>query len=167
MVGAMQLLLRRSGGVVLERSGGLLRVSLGVVFVWFGGLKLAGVTPVAEVVAGTVPWLDPEGFVVGLGVVEVVLGAALVVGWRVRWVALLVAGHLGGTFLVLVVQPGVAFQAGNPLVLTMTGEFVVKNLVLIAAALVVASASTSPRACGCGSGRGIPLGGGGRARPRG
>ncbi|MFC7615668.1 DoxX family membrane protein [Actinokineospora soli] len=71
-------------------------MSLGVVFVWFGGLKLAGVTPVAEVVAGTVPWLDPEGFVVGLGVVEVVLGAALVVGWRVRWVALLVAGHLGG-----------------------------------------------------------------------
>lgn len=45
--------------------------------------------------------------------------------------------HLSGTFLVLVTQPAVAFQDGNPLALTMTGEFVVKNVVLIAAGLVL------------------------------
>ncbi len=39
-------------------------------------------------------------------------------------------------FLVL---PDVAFQDGNPLKLTVEGEFVVKNLVLLTAGLVVAA----------------------------
>ena len=43
------------------RSLTLLRLSLGAVFVWFGALKIAGVTPVADLVAGTVPWLDRAG----------------------------------------------------------------------------------------------------------
>lgn len=124
---------------VRARSVPLLRVSLGVVFVWFGALKLTGNTPVADLVAGTVPWLERDACVIGLGVVEVVLGIALVVGRQVRWVALVVAAHLCGTFLVLIVQPSLAFQTGNPLLLTMTGEFVVKNLVLLTAALVVMS----------------------------
>lgn len=125
-----------------DRSVPLLRVSLGVVFVWFGGLKLTGTTPVADLVAGTVPWLERETFVLGLGFVEVLLGLALVLGWRLRLVAPLVIAHLCGTFLTLVMQPKLAFQTGNPLLLTMTGEFVVKNLVLITAALVVLAAET-------------------------
>ncbi len=46
--------------------------------------------------------------------------------------------HLIGTFLVMIVQPAVAFQNGNPLLLTTEGEFVVKNLVLISALLMLA-----------------------------
>jgi hypothetical protein len=42
---------------------------------------------------------------------------------------------------VLVVQPQAAFQAGNPLLLTTEGEFVVKNLVLVTACLVLMSAA--------------------------
>jgi hypothetical protein len=45
--------------------------------------------------------------------------------------------QLLGTFLVLLVQPEVAFQDGNPLLLTVEGEFVIKNLVLITAGMVV------------------------------
>ena len=52
--------------------------------------------------------------------------------------AVLVA-HLCGTFLVLVMQPELAFQNGNPLLLTTIGEFVIKNVVLISAALVLAA----------------------------
>jgi uncharacterized membrane protein YkgB len=47
--------------------------------------------------------------------------------------------HLGGTFLTVVMQPEALFQHGNPLMLTMEGEFVTKNLVLITAALVIAA----------------------------
>ena len=42
-----------------------------------------------------------------------------------------------GTFLVLIFQPEVAFRAGNPLLLTVEGEFVVKNLVLLTAGMVI------------------------------
>jgi putative oxidoreductase len=44
-----------------------------------------------------------------------------------------------GTFLVLVVQPDIAFQEANPLLLTTEGEFVIKNLVLLSAGLLIGS----------------------------
>lgn len=118
----------------------LLRGALGFVFVWFGALKVADVTPVADLVARTVPWMDRGPLLVSLGAAEIVLGAALWLGRRLRWVAAAALAHLLATFLVLVVQPQVAFQAGNPLLLTTEGEFVVKNLVLITACLVLMSA---------------------------
>jgi uncharacterized membrane protein YkgB len=121
----------------------LLRIAIGIVFVWFGALKLSGGTPVAELVAKTVPFLPKQYFVPALGTFEVLLGIALLVGRRLDLVVLLLVMHLSGTFLVLVVQPGEAFTDHNPLMLTMVGEFVVKNVVLIAAALVVAAKSAA------------------------
>lgn len=116
----------------------LLRTSLGLVFVWFGGLKVAGVTPVEELIAGTLPFLDPSWLVPALGWFEVVIGLALMIGYRLRWVCAAMVAHLGGTFLTAVTQPAAIFQDGNLLMLTMEGEFVLKNLVLITAGLVVA-----------------------------
>jgi len=125
----------------------LLRVALGVVFVWFGALKVAGVTPVADLVAGTVPFLDAGVVVPVLGVFEVVLGLVLMSGRLIVWASAAMVAHLAGTFLVYVTQPGVAFQNGNPLLMTTEGEFVAKNIVLIAAGLVVAAWSrrSTPR----------------------
>jgi len=117
----------------------LLRWSLGLVYAWFGALKVAGATPAGQLVADTVPLL-PDGFVVpAIGLFEIALGVALAVGRWVRVVVAVMIAHLGGTFLVLVVQPQVAFQDGNPLLLSMVGEFVVKNVVLISAGLAVAA----------------------------
>jgi putative oxidoreductase len=117
----------------------LLRISLGVVFLWFGVLKITGQTPVAELVADTVFWLDPDWFVPLLGVFEVLVGLGLLVGRGLRAVLALFVLQMIGTFLVLVVQPDVAFQNGNPLMLTTEGEFVVKNLVLLSAGLMIGS----------------------------
>jgi putative oxidoreductase len=120
----------------------LMRISLGVVYIWFGALKVFDATPVGQLVARTLPFL-PEKFVVpALGVFEVLLGLGLIVGRYLGIVALLMCGHLSGTFLVLVTQPQEAFLHGNPLMLSMTGEFVVKNIVLITAGLLLA---TRPR----------------------
>lgn len=123
----------------------LLRMSLGLVFVWFGALKLTWTTPVADLVAETVPILPQGFFVTTLGAFEVLIGLALLLGRWIPVAALLVVMHLCGTFLVLVTQPEVAFQDGNPLLLTMTGEFVVKNLVLITAAIVLMGANLPGR----------------------
>lgn len=117
----------------------LLRVSLGLVFVWFGALKVARVSPVADLVARTVYWVDPSWFVPVLGVVEVVIGVGLLAGRGLRTVLALFWLQMLGTFLVLVIQPEVAFQRGNPFLLTVEGEFVVKNLVLLSAGMVVGS----------------------------
>lgn len=128
---------RRIIGLLRRWSPLALRLALGVVFAWFGALKVSGVTPVAELVARTVYWVDPGWLVPVLGLAEVIIGTGLIVGRGLRLVLVLFALQMAGTFLVLVVQPDVAFQRGNPLLLTVEGEFVVKNLVLLAAGMAV------------------------------
>ena len=116
-----------------------MRISLGIVFLWFGALKVFGVTPVTDLVAATVYWVDPDWFVPILGVVEMLVGAGLIVRRAMRTILAVFLAQMAGTFLVLILLPDVAFQDGNPLKLTVEGEFVIKNLVLLAAGLVVGS----------------------------
>lgn len=114
----------------------LLRISLALVFIWFGALKVFGVTPVTELVANTVYWVDPDWFVPLLGWVEVAVGLGLLFRVGLKAVLALFVAQMAGTFLVLIVQPDIAFQ-DNLFELTVEGEFVVKNLVLLSAGLVV------------------------------
>jgi putative oxidoreductase len=117
----------------------LLRWAIGIVFVWFGALKVANDTPVGDFVANTLPWFDRAWLVPALGLFEILIGIAMMIGRYLPVVCLVMIGHLIGTFLSLVMQPSVTFQHGNPFLLTTEGEFVVKNLVLIAAGVVVAA----------------------------
>jgi uncharacterized membrane protein YkgB len=117
----------------------LLRISVGVVFVWFGLLKIVDVSPVADLVARTVYWFDADVVVPALGVFEIVVGLLLIANRWLRVALALFAAQMLGTFLVFLVLPDVAFQDGNPFRLTVEGEFVVKNVVLIAAGMVVGS----------------------------
>jgi uncharacterized membrane protein YkgB len=115
------------------------RLSLGAVFYWFGFLKVTGQSPVADLVAATVAWLPRSVAVPLIGVVEMAIGTGLIIGLALPFVLCLLVAQLCGTFSVFVVLPRLAFQGGNPLLLSTDGEFIVKNLVLISAALVVAS----------------------------
>jgi putative oxidoreductase len=116
-----------------------LRYALATVFIWFGALKVVGRSPVEELVADTIAWF-PAGFVVpAMGVVEVAIGVGLLLGIGLRFVLLVFLTQMLGTFLVLITQPAESFQDGNPLLLTTVGEFVIKNLILIPAGLVVGS----------------------------
>jgi putative oxidoreductase len=124
---------------------GVLRISLGLVFAWFGALKLADASPVGDLVARTVPWFDRSWFVPTLGAIEIALGFALLAGRFLTTVSVMLVVHLGGTFAVLVMQPRLAFRHNDPFLLTTVGEFVVKNIVLIAAGLVLASRLRDPQ----------------------
>ncbi len=133
----VQLLTR----LVAVHSIGFLRLSLAIVFVWFGLLKL--VHPALEfgMVTGTTYWfpLSSQSIILTMGVAEILMGAAILfgVGVILRLGLLFVLLHMLATFTVLVLMPDLAFKNGNPLLLTSSGEYVIKNLVLIAAALVV------------------------------
>ena len=117
----------------------LLRISVGVVFLWFGLLKIFDVSPVSGLVAKTIYWFDPDLVVPALGAVEVFVGLCLLAGRLMRLALPLLVLQMAGTFLVLVLLPDVAFRGGNPLLLTVEGEFVIKNLVLLSAGLVIGS----------------------------
>lgn len=124
----------------MERQGiRLLRIALGLVFIWFGALKLTGHSPVVRLIEQTIYWLPPEQFLPVLGWWEVIVGLGLLFRVALRFILFLFWLQLAGTFLVLVVRPDIAFQGGNVLLLTAEGEFVIKNLVLIAGGLAVGS----------------------------
>jgi uncharacterized membrane protein YkgB len=114
----------------------VLRVALGVVFVWFGGLKIVGGSPAADLVANTVYLLRPEVVVPVLGVWEVLIGACLLYRPLVRVGILLLFVQMPGTFLPIVLLPEVVFVT-FPFGLTVEGQYIVKNLVIIGAALVI------------------------------
>jgi len=54
-----------------------LRISLGIVFAWFGALKLFGESPANDVITKTIYWFDPNIFIPILGVWEVAIGVCL------------------------------------------------------------------------------------------
>jgi putative oxidoreductase len=78
-----------------------------------------------------------------VGALEVALGAGLLIGWMPVFLGA-AALQLSGTFLVLLLRPDVAFVDGNPLLLSVEGEYVVKNLVLLAATASLALHSLGP-----------------------
>jgi putative oxidoreductase len=120
-----------------------LRLALGLVFVWFGALKVFGVSPVTPMLRETYAFLALPGFTSLLGAWEMLIGIGLVSKLALRQTLYLMCLHLAGTFAALWLAPSHFFLHDNPLVLTVDGEFVVKNLVLLTAGLVIGSNEAS------------------------
>jgi uncharacterized membrane protein YphA (DoxX/SURF4 family) len=139
----MPAVVDRAVAVNQRYSATLLRMALAVVFVWFGALKFTGASPVRDLIAATLPFVNPDVAVPALGGIEIAIGLAVALGRLPRVTLLVLAGHLVGTFLTFVTAPQLMWGS-NPLMLSSDGEFVVKNLVLISAALVLI-AHYSPR----------------------
>ena len=116
-----------------------LRYSLGVIYIWFGILKPLGLSPAQELVENTVYWFDnPKTFVPILGWWEVVIGLTMCIKPLIRVSIFLLFIQMPGTFLPLILLPEVCFN-NFPFGLTLEGQYIVKNLIIISAALVVGS----------------------------
>ena len=127
---------RRIAGTMRRLGLPVLRVSLAVVFVWFGALKLFGISPANDLVRETVYWFDPDVFIPVLGVWEVAIGVGLLFRPLIRPALLLLFLQMPGTMLPLILKPEVCWNP-FPYGLTIEGQYIVKNLVLIGAALTV------------------------------
>jgi len=119
-----------------------LRFAIGIVFVWFGVLKTIGeLSPAYDLVAATVYWLTPEIIVPLLGLWEVGIGVCFLIAPLTRLGLILLALQMPGTFLPLVLLPEVCFTV-FPFGLTLEGQYIVKNLVIIGSALVIGAGLT-------------------------
>lgn len=115
-----------------------LRISLGIIFIWFGALKPLGNSPANDVITKTVYWFNPDIFIPILGIWEIAIGLCLLYVPFIRAGLFLLALQMPGTFLPLILLPEVCF-VNFPFDLTLEGQYIVKNLVLIGAAIVVGS----------------------------
>ena len=114
-----------------------LRYSLAIIFIWFGILKPFNLSPVEELVKATIYWVeDKELFFNIIGWWEVAIGICLLFRPLVPLGLILLALQIPGTFMPLVVLPVVCFVK-FPYALSTEGEFIIKNLLIISAALVV------------------------------
>lgn len=121
----------------MRRNGPFLtRVSLAIVFIWFGVLKPLGMSTANELVERTVYWVDPRWFIPLLGWWEVAIGVCMLVRPLLRLAILLLFLQMPGTLLPLFLLPDVCF-VHVPWVPTLEGQYIIKNLVLISAAIVV------------------------------
>jgi uncharacterized membrane protein YkgB len=115
----------------------IMRLGLGVVFFWFGALKLVpGLSPAEELVRNTTYFVNADIFLPVLAVWEMVIGLGLLSGKFLRLTLLLLFAQMVGTALPLVVLPEAVWTA-FPYGLTLEGQYIIKNLVLIGSAIAL------------------------------
>jgi len=120
----------------------VLRVALGVVFVWFGVLKFfPGLSPAQDLAARTIEQLTfglvpPDIALPVLAAWECLIGVGLLTGRFLRATLLLLAVQMLGTLTPLVLFPAETFTV-FPSAPTLEGQYIIKNVVLVAAAMVV------------------------------
>jgi uncharacterized membrane protein YphA (DoxX/SURF4 family) len=119
-----------------------LRIALGIVFLWFGALKLVpGLSPAEDLAARTIEQLSlglvpPEVALPVLAAWEVLIGLGLLSGRFLRATLALLAVQMLGTLTPLVLFPAETFTV-FPIAPTLEGQYIIKNVVLVAAAMVV------------------------------
>ena len=117
------------------------RFSIFLVFFWFGILKVLGFSPasglVKELLANTIPFMAPDTFVVLFGGFEVVIGILFLIPGLERLVIPLLLAHMATTVMPLFVLPSITWT--HPLVPTLEGQYIIKNLVIIATAIGIAA----------------------------
>ncbi len=130
-------------GWVSRHSVTILRVSVGLVFLAFAVPKLIpGASPLEGLVARTVEALS-LGLVSGqvgvilVGVLEILIAASLISGRLLGLGLLAMCGAMAGFFAPLVLFPGELFGGG----ITLEGQYILKDVVLLAAAAVIATRS--------------------------
>lgn len=120
----------------------LMRIALGVVFLWFGVLKFfPGLSP-AESLAGrtfeviSLGIVPPALAVLLLAVWECLIGIGLLSGRFMRATLLLLFVQMLGTLTPLAMFPTETWMI-FPIAPTLEGQYIIKNAVLIAGAVIL------------------------------
>ena len=120
------------------------RFGLFVVFFWFGILKVVGLSPASPLVQAlferTIHFMPFNVFLVVFGLFEMLIGILFVIRGAERVVLPLLAIHMITTFMPLVLVTGATWQ--RAFVPTLEGQYIIKNLVLIACAMGIAAQLT-------------------------
>ena len=115
-----------------------MRLSISFVYIWFGVLKIIGLSPAEDLVKETVFWFNPEFFIPILGIFEVLLGFGLLVKKLIPYTIVFLLLHMAVTFIPMVILNNECFKK-FPYEPTLTGQYIIKNFVLISGILILAA----------------------------
>jgi uncharacterized membrane protein YphA (DoxX/SURF4 family) len=120
----------------------LLRISMGIVFLWFGALKFfPGLSPAADLATRTIERLTfglvaPDVSILILAVWESLIGLGLILGIYMRATLFLLFLQMIGTVSPIFFFPQEVFTV-VPYAPTLEGQYIFKNMVLISAGFVI------------------------------
>jgi uncharacterized membrane protein YkgB len=120
----------------------LLRISLGIIFFWFGMLKyFEGLSPAEALATQTIDMLTfgvigPNTVRYGLATWEVLIGIGLIFKIFLRETLLLMFLQMIGTLTPIFLLPDQVFTH-FPYGLTLEGQYIIKNLVVISSGIVI------------------------------
>lgn len=133
---------RRLTGWMAKHGITMLRSSIGIIFIWFGALKLVpGMSPADQIATDTTITLTfgliaEDAARLALAVLELAIGFGLLIGRFMRATLLLLFAQMAGTLTPLFIFPDQIWSE-FPFVLTLEGQYIVKNAVLISAGFVI------------------------------
>lgn len=119
------------------------RLAIGLVFVWFGLLKVLDFTSATSIIAKTVYLGSPEVTTRLLGLWEVAIGVCLIGPGLARVAVALLAIRLPGTLLALLLRADVCWT-DSFLVPTIQGQYLIKDAILFAAAMIIGGTVRAP-----------------------
>lgn len=113
------------------------RIGIFVVFFWFGALKVFDLSPAGPLVLAllsrTMPFIDPETFLILFGAFECLIGILFLVRGAERIAVALLFFHMITTIMPIFILPQIAWSGF--LIPTLEGQYIIKNLVIIATAI--------------------------------
>jgi len=127
---------------VSRRSLTLLRISIGIIYIWFGALKFFhGYSPAEDLAINTINKLTfgllPQPVnIIFLAIWECAVGLLLISGKWLRTALVFLFIHMVCTFTPLLFFPSVSFKY-MPYGFTLVGQYIMKNIIIICAALVI------------------------------
>lgn len=119
----------------------LAHLALFVVFFWFGAIKLTGLSPANDLVHDLlvlIPLLNMwpfESFIIVLGLVEMCIAMLFLFKKTTKIAIIILIPHMFTTMLPLALLPHLTWQSF--LIPTLAGQYIIKNIVIIALALSV------------------------------
>ena len=118
----------------------LVRIPIFIIFFWFGLLKILDMSPAQQFVQDTVylmPFLSAENWTYVIGLWEILIALCFLFKKTTIIAMILLFVQMSGTFLPLIILPEVTFQDSNPFLPTLEGQYIIKNIIIITAALVI------------------------------
>lgn len=119
-----------------------LRLSIGIIFLWFGALKFfEGASPAQEIASDTIRaitfgLISDKLIIIGLASLETLIGIGLLFNIFLRETLLILMIQMLGTFFPVFLFPDRVFTS-FPFALTIEGQYIIKNLIIVSSAIVL------------------------------
>ncbi|MCT7580050.1 DoxX family membrane protein [Aliarcobacter butzleri] len=120
----------------------LMRLSLGIIFVWYGMLKFfPTLSPAEDLAIKTIDimffhLIDGSLSIKLLAILEVAIGIGFLSGYYTKLVTIIFLGHMICTFAPLFILPEFSFTQA-PYAFTLVGQYIVKNIVFILVGIII------------------------------